>query len=86
MEWVCVRTHRACACVGVYMRVGALSCVCAHVCGCQWPWNSRLVWSSEQQGRKPAPSTGLLSGVADYGYVCPRGPSFRCAGVWGATG
>lgn len=24
MEWACERTHRACACVGVYMRVGAV--------------------------------------------------------------
>ena len=51
-----------------------------------WPRNSRLVWSSELHGRKPAPSTGLLSGVEDYGYVCPRVPSFGCAGVWGAIG
>lgn len=66
--------------VWVYMRVGAVLRV--RVCGCQWPRNSRLVWSSEQQGRKPAPSTGLLSGVADYGYVCPSGSFVQvCGGV-----
>uniref|UniRef100_A0A8C6FVC7 RAS guanyl-releasing protein 2 n=1 Tax=Moschus moschiferus TaxID=68415 RepID=A0A8C6FVC7_MOSMO len=34
-----------------------------------WPRNSRLVWSSEQHGRKPTPSTGLLSGIEDWGSV-----------------
>lgn len=36
VEWACVCAHGGvCICARVYMRVGALSGVCAHVCRCQ---------------------------------------------------
>lgn len=78
VEWACVRAPTGvCACVGVYMRVGALSGFCAHVCGCQrcggrgtpgW-----LGWS-EQSVRELAPSMDLHSGVESW--VCVPESSF----------
>lgn len=61
---VCAPT-RVCACVGVYMRVGALSGVCAHVCRCQRCGGQGIpgwLGGSEQRVREPAPSMGLHYG------------------------
>lgn len=84
VEWACVRAPTGvCACVGVYMRVSALSGLCAHVCGCQrcggrgtpgW-----LGWS-ERRVRELAPSMHLHSGVESW--VCVPEGSFAqvCSG------
>lgn len=79
---VCVHPRGVFMCGRVYMRVGARSCVCAHVCGCQCCRGCRAPgWpgSSEQQVRKLAPSAGLHFGVESS--VCVRG--FLRAGVRG---
>nr|XP_015105393.2 RAS guanyl-releasing protein 2 isoform X1 [Vicugna pacos] len=61
---VCAHPRGVLMCGRLYMRVGALSCVCAHVCGCQrlcgrgtpgWPG------SSEQQGSGLNPVRGSRS-------------------------
>ena len=85
MEWACVRTHRR---VHVWKSVHACRCTVLRVrtrvrmSALPWPQNSRLVWSSEQHGRKPAPSTVLLSGVEDWVGV-PAGSFVQVCGALG---